>query len=444
MPVLCRDWTTTLWNASFMGVPFYFESDDEDGGRALKVHEFPGSDNPFVEDNGRKSKYFSGSAYVTGDDADTHAIALAAVLDSQGPGALVIPMLGPVQAHCEDFKRHFKKDELGRIGFDVKFVRDGNATPLVSVPLLGQNVFDAADGMASALAALYPNALTLNIPADYVIAAAVDMVQTAAGAIELCRQANPVDPDTSAQVASANAAIVEAAPLLISSDPVPTAPVTALLASAPPLDETFTDPTATLAAVLVATVRLLADGMADNPDAGAGAFLALALDFPAPTASTAVSANAGAAAANSAAIVNLTRLAALTAWCEALERQPYASRSDGVAARADAAEYLGFELDRAGGAANAGLYVALQTLRGNVVQYLTELIATLAPVVTVTLPQSMPSLWCAWRLYQDPTRVADLVGRNEVRHPSFMPLTFQALAPGFAAPPSLPTQWPAP
>jgi len=78
------------------------------------------------------------------------------------------------------------------------------------------------------------------------------------------------------------------------------------------------------------------------------------------------------------------------------------------------------------------------------VQYLTQLMANLAPVVTISSPQSMPALWWAWRLYQDPTRAVDLVLRNNVVHPSFMPLSFEALAPGYAAPPNMPVNWPSP
>lgn len=444
MTFVCRDWTTTLWQASFMGVQFFFKSDDESFGRSLKVHEFPGSDDPFVEDLGRKAKYFEGSAYVTGDDADLQAITLGAAFDAKGPGLLVVPILGPVSVHCEEAKRHADKDELGRITFSVKFVRDGAAGALVSVPLLGQNIFDGAQAMVGALAGVIPSALTLVARADYVVFAAVSMVQTVAGSVELARAAASVDADISAQVHGALAAIVTAAPALISNDPVDPAAVTTLLASAPPLDQAYDDPVSTLAAVLVETMRLLGDGMAAAPDAGAGVLLGLALDFASTGAPTALSANAAAAAANSEAILTLARLAALTAWCEALARQSYPSRPDGVAARAAAAERLGAELGNAAGAANAPLYVALATLQGAVVQYLTRLIATLAPVVTVTAPQSMPSLWWSWRLYQDPARAVDLVLRNAVTHPSFMPTTFAALAPGFAAPASLPTAWPAP
>jgi prophage DNA circulation protein len=199
-----------------------------------------------------------------------------------------------------------------------------------------------------------------------------------------------------------------------------------------------------LAAVIVANIEQLGDGMAGNIDAGAGALFALAQVFAPASPATSASVNAAAAAANSAAFVALARVAALSAWGAALQRQSYTSRPDAVAARALFAEVVGQELENWTGAAGFAVYTALQDLQGAVVQYLTQLMADIAPVVTVTAPQSRPSLWWAWRLYQDPSRAVDLVLRNDVTHPSFMPLSFEALAPDFPAPASLPTTWPDP
>ena len=456
-----------MWSASYMGVPFYFERDDSEGGRAVKVHEFPNSETSYVEDLGRKTRIYSGTAYVTGNDADTQATALKSIFETKGPGTLVVPIAGPVSVHCEHFKRTADKDKFGFIAFTVKFVLAGAPAALVSVPLLGQQIFDAADTVAAAAADLFPDALTLSNPANYVITAPVDEVTNIVAAIETVRQSNPIDADTSAQVAAADAAILTAAPLLISyGNPaaarLATAPAAALVnspnpevaaiasaivtlvAAAPPLDEIPSDPTAVIAAVIVATIRLLAEGMENTTDAGAGAMLSLSTYFPAPAASASTSPNALDAAANGAAIINLARVASLAAWCEALERQSYASRPDGVAARAAAAEQLGIEFGNWTGGPGAAVYMALQDLQGAAVQYLTQLITNLAPVVTVTAPQSMPSLWWAWRLYGDPTRAVDLVLRNRIIHPSFMPTSLQALAPGYAAPASLATAWPAP
>lgn len=444
MVIECRDWIATLWQTSYKGVPFFFESDDEEGGRTLKIHERPNSDDYFVEDLGQAPRFYSGAAYVHGDDADTQAIAFAESLSSPGPGPLVIPILGPVQVQAMPWKRTAHKDQLGYIAFSVKFVRQSATTALLATPLLGQLVFDAADTMAGALADLFPGVLALDLSANYVIGAAVDAVQGVAAVVEAVRAANPVDAAISARVATANAAITNAAPLLISAEPVDAAAVANLVANVPSIAPAPVDPMAILAAAIVGTIRLLGDGMVANPDAGAGALLGIALDYPIAPVPLMTTANAAAAAANTAAIGDLARRAALTAWCEALKRQSYASRPAGVAARAAAAERLGQEIGSMGGASYAAAFSALRDLQGAMVAYLTQLIVNLAPVVTVTAPRSMPAMWWAWRLYGDPSREVDLVLRNMVENPAFMPLTFTALAPGFAAPASLPTTWPAP
>lgn len=79
------------------------------------------------------------------------------------------------------------------------------------------------------------------------------------------------------------------------------------------------------------------------------------------------------------------------------------------------------------GAAYAALYLASEDMSGRAVDLLSRQIADIAPIVTVTVPRALPSLWHAWRLYGDPTRADDLVRRNRVAHPSFMPERFEAL-----------------
>jgi prophage DNA circulation protein len=442
MPAI-RDWTATLWPASFAGTPFFFERDESEGGRRLEVHEFFDSDTPEIEDLGRKPRYYSGTAYLASDTADSDAVALEQILETKGPGTLVVPIMGPVTVRCESFKRTFEKDRMGFVGFTVRFVRDGTAGALTSTALAGQQVFDAADNAAATLAGTFPDALVLGNPADYIIGAAIAEAQNLAAAIDGVRLANPIDADASAAIGAADAAIAAQAPALIAfgNPPSPSA-AAILLASSSAIDPTITDPVETLAAVIVANVRALGDGMAAEPDAGAGSLFALAQALPAPAPLPAASPNAAAAAANTAAMTALGRVAALIAWGESLTRATFTARSDAVAARALYAEVIGQELGNWTGAAGAPVFIALQDLQGAVVDLLTSEMADLAPVVTVTAPQSMPALWWAWRLYADPSRAVDLALRNEVTHPSFMPTTFQALAPGYAAA-NLPTGWPA-
>lgn len=157
--ILCRDWLKTLWPASYKGFPFFFESDDEEGGLGLVIHKFPHRDAPFIEDLGEEPRIYSGHAYVHGEDADRLAVAFAERLVTHGPGSLVVPIRGPVMVRLQTFKRHNEKDKLGFAAFEVKFVREGAATALISVPFLASLVFQAADALMGAAAAQFSKAM---------------------------------------------------------------------------------------------------------------------------------------------------------------------------------------------------------------------------------------------------------------------------------------------
>lgn len=406
-----RDWLKTLWYGSYKGVPFHFESEEESGGRGLVVHEFPNRDVPFVEDLGAKPRNHSGTLYVHGDNADRDANRLAEMFATRGPGTLVVPLRGPVLVHCEDFKRRHEKDKLGYVAFDAKFVRDGALTALIPLPMALMSAFAAAQGMVAAIAGTFAQLVQLADMPDVVVAAASDAIATSAAVLDTVRTSSPVDPVVSAKLRDTFPAIVAAASVVLgregSSD---NAAVTARV---------------TLATSLIEATRDLAQAL--PPEAAQAAMVDVA-DVAQPIAAPYLAPSDRAVAWNTAEALRVARLAALTAWAEALLRRTYASRQDGVTARAEAATRFDAELRTAPGADYAALYVAIQTLRGRVVEYLTRLIADLAPVVTVSAARRMPSLWWAYRLYADPQRAGELVGRNGVRHPGFMPEEFQALA----------------
>jgi prophage DNA circulation protein len=146
-----RDWTATLWPASFKGVPFWVERDHADTGRRVSTTSFPGSDDPFNEDLGRKARYIEITGYFIGDVSDVEMTALEAACDTgSGPGVLVMPAQGPIAARCETIKRDRMRDKMGRFGFEAKFVREGLASPLQPQEFLAQLAFDAVDALAAA------------------------------------------------------------------------------------------------------------------------------------------------------------------------------------------------------------------------------------------------------------------------------------------------------
>lgn len=400
---LVRDWLSTMWDASYKGVPFYFLSNDEEGGRDTVKHQFPRRDAPYIEDMGEALRVFSGSAYVHGDDADAQAARFGETLATQGPGVLVRPTGGPVPVHCETFRRRDDLDKLGFIAFEVKFVRDGAATALISAPFAAQLAFNAADALASALAALFPAQVRLAGEPDYVAGAAIEGLQGALASLDAVRLTSPVEP-------------ARAAPL---RDAIET-----LFADAAAL--TGSAGAAAVAAGLLAATADLADAM--PPVAAQRAMGALIDAAPALPVLPIGPVLTRRAAVNAATAARLARRAVLVAWCQAVLRRPFTNRPDGVAARGEVMARFEVELQDCGGADNAALFVALSALRNATVDYLTRLIADLAPVISVETPQQMPSLAVAWLLYADPLRAGELVARNRVRHPSFMPTAIEALA----------------
>lgn len=170
-------------------------------------------------------------------------------------------------------------------------------------------------------------------------------------------------------------------------------------------------------------------GAAMDPADAAAAFAFAVDNLPDAAPATTASDNRVTDAANRQIVARVSRMVLLAPYAEAVSAVAYATRPDGVTARADCVERYGREIELATGPGAGLVSVRLADVRDRVVDYLSRTITTLADVVPVTGNRSMPSLWWAWRLYADPTRAPELVARNDVAHPSFMPLAFTALQP---------------
>ena len=440
-------WSERLWPASYGGVQFQFESDSESGGRDIVVHEIPHRDTPVNEDLGQLPRYFSGSAYLASDQVDSEAVSFTETLCKPGPGQLVVPIRGPVKVRCLTVERQAFRDRAGLVAFSIKFVREGDQTPAASVAQLRQQAYDGADAVATAASTQFGKSLLTAGQANYVVAAAVSVVQTAAATLDVIRTTNAVDPIISAKSTLAIKQLIATVPATITSDDALVDPdaLTVLALNTPKTTGTFADPKAQTGATLIAIARQLADGMAAS--AAAGAMLQVQLGFlPLIAAPTYLSPGAATAAENATVTTDLARLAALTAWADSIVRIPFTSRQDALQTRGYVCDRFDTELRSASeyGAEGAALSVAVQNLRAAILAYLQRLIINLAPVVTVDVNDTIPALVMAWRLYADATREVDLVLRNGIPNPMQMPVRFQALSPSYPAPTPLPTVWPAP
>lgn len=114
-----RDWATTLFPASYNGVPFWVEAETGEGGRRLVKHKMAGSDDIKIEDFGSEGSGFSITAYTIGDNADTASAALIAALDQGGPGVLVLPADGVKTVYPERWTRQRSRDRMGYFALEI-------------------------------------------------------------------------------------------------------------------------------------------------------------------------------------------------------------------------------------------------------------------------------------------------------------------------------------
>lgn len=400
---MARDWLKSLFKASYKGVPFWVETDEESGGRRVVEHQFPMRDLPFLEDLGEDLRRFAVNAYVASDRADEEASSLVSICATRGAGTLVLPMHGPLLVRCLNFERERSKDRHGYLAFKLRFSREGAPTAIVSVASLANLIFVGADALASAAAASYAAAIVVDRQPDYVAEAATDGFRDAVAALEAIRTSDPVAPAVSAVQRDEIQSLYDNAPDLLAAP-----------AAAEPA-----------AARLVAVARAIGDAL---PAAAAiRAFEPGLGDFVAFNGQSYPTAGALQAAQNARQGERLARVASLAAYCEAVARVTLTDRPMAITLRANVAQYVEAELEDLS-ASDIELYRAISTIRDAVISYLSKTILDLAPVLTVGANLQMPSLFWAWRLYKDPTRSTQLVERNRVQFPSLMPTEFEALA----------------
>lgn len=153
-----RNWTKSLYPASFRGIPFWVERDKMVTGRRLDGVEIPGSDVPFFEDLGAKKRPISINGYFIGDASDVEMTSLENACNQDGAGILVMPAQGPLTARCEDIDRDRMRDKMGLFAFVAKFWLDPRsgvgATASLPPAYLAQLAFDANDSLGNSLSGM--------------------------------------------------------------------------------------------------------------------------------------------------------------------------------------------------------------------------------------------------------------------------------------------------
>ncbi|WJV61350.1 DNA circularization N-terminal domain-containing protein [Pectobacteriaceae bacterium C52] len=127
-------WKDYLQDASLRGVPFKVSSDEARFGRRVQVHEYPNRDKPYSEDLGRATRRFSVDAYVIGDDFMIQRNKLINEIEKAGAAKLIHPYYGEMSITIDEPARLAHADNEGRMcRISFSFVEAGE----LSFPISG-------------------------------------------------------------------------------------------------------------------------------------------------------------------------------------------------------------------------------------------------------------------------------------------------------------------
>jgi prophage DNA circulation protein len=164
---------------SFRGVQFEVDETGYDSGRRNAVHEFVQYDKPVIEDLGRKAATFNITGYVVGSDWESRRDKLKKALEQYGPGKLVHPDFGTIDAAVQSFSiRENKAKARRRADFEITFVEPGTQKSPISSLDSRSLVRTTALSSLAKLKAAFISAYNITTLPQYVADYAISMVST--------------------------------------------------------------------------------------------------------------------------------------------------------------------------------------------------------------------------------------------------------------------------
>lgn len=383
-------WRDQMQKASFRGVPFHVLGTDGQIGRRNVIHEYPLRDLPYAEDLGRKAREFSIEAFVLGDDYMTARDRLIDALEAAGSGELVHPYRGRSQVVVTAARVSESSNEGGMARFQITFTESGQAVNPSPRTDTGVAVASAADAAQATSENAFAGWFNVDELQDYVAEDALTTVNNALSSIN------------SAVGGVVSTAIYPEFMLQLSG----------ISTSASGLIRT----PGTLAGGLFGLVRGMS-GIASSPLAALTSLRSLFSFGSTFQAVPTTTPSRRQQAINQAAVVDLTRQAAMIEAARVSSQVTPASYDDAVALRDEIAGQLETQAETA----TDPVYRALTDLRIAVIKDINARAADLSRTVQYPVPRTLPALVLAHRLYGDISNADTLVARNKIRHPGFVP-----------------------
>lgn len=415
-------WRAQLLPASFRGETFLIEDTSVPVGRKVQLHEYPKRDQAFAEQMGKVARVHKVRAFIIGDDCFARRDKLLTALEKEGEGTLVHPWLGQLAVVPGACEMSHSRREGGMVSFDLTFY-PGNAVqnPAVkanTAKMLGQTSASywrgALDRYHSAMAKIDTariNLIGLQNQVTGVFGILSGQFSPLAGLIGTVTSMAQMlinAPDSLSGLFSGYFSDLGLSSL------VPKGSEKKSSASAAAFDS-YTTAVATVSSQAedASTINEVAGGSGGDTTAAAQALADLVQDALLVQAAATVAempvvtppeADAPAASVEQQLVDPTVR--------------PEVPVADDVIAARDELDEVFWQ---AALKSDASYYPLVNATRQHVVRHLTAVAASGTRLETVTPLETSPALVLAFRRFGDATREGEVVQRNKIIHPGFVP-----------------------
>lgn len=394
-------WRDDYRPGSFRGVPFHLKSSSSSGGRRTVLNEFPLRDQPMTEDMGRRARKFQLSMTVIGPDYMAQRDRLIAALETAGPGTLMHPFRGELLvAVIDGYSCEESTEQGGLARISATFVEAGEAPRPDSQLAQGSQGNAAADALQADALVEFEDEFSVTGFASFVAEGTIDSLQAATRSVLNAGGLLEGGGELSAlyRGLTGNLQQLILAPGNLGAQ---------LLGMVRGITGSTTDPLQ----ALKAQMSLFGLGDRAKRVASTAAYQ--------PPARQQLANNQAAThrLIERAALSEAVRLAVTPAGAQAGAGVDYDNRDQAVEIRNQLLE----ELDRQQLAASPQRYRPLAQLGAALVSELNQRAASLAPLTRVTPSSTLPALLLAHRLYGDARQAEQIVTRNRIAHPGFVP-----------------------
>ena len=407
-----QTWRDQMLPASFRGINFLIPQASVPVGMKVQLHEFPQRDEPYAEQMGKQAQVHRLVCWIIGDDCFERRDKFMEAVQTPGAGELVHPWLGRMQVKAGEAELTHDFKQGGMAAFAVTFYPDIPLKFPTAKVNTQQQVVKASDSLLDSALARYKSAM-----------AKVDQAR-----LGLARLRN--------SLSGVYTVIQQQFSTIIGAFTNLTGFAQSLMNAPDSLSSLFSSYFSEFS---------VDDYLGDDSGSSYRNSVASATQQTEAVASINTVSDSGGvdAAAASQATANLVQDALLVQVALIISEMPVASQPVSTATVASVEQQavqpivrpevpvaddvielrdnLNEAIFQASLKADPEHYMVLNTLRQTIVKHLTAVAESGVRLVEITPPETLSALVLAYRRFGDATRESEVVQRNRLRHPGFVP-----------------------